>query len=64
MKDIHEILGRLEELKARLAMVEAERETELKKPFKDTDYKLLRFLHKERDVYLFSLQQLEWVLAG
>lgn len=63
MKTPDEIHLRISELNEQLLIIKTAQDRELNKPFKETDYHLLRFLHKEYDVYSFSLSQLEWLLS-
>jgi hypothetical protein len=63
MKDELDIIKRIEELRDTMKMLENKKVDELKKSFKDRDYRLLRFLHKEYSVYDFAVSQLEWVFT-
>jgi hypothetical protein len=49
-------------LQENLRIVEEKIDNEVKKNFRRRDYRLLKFLHKERDVWKMAILQLKWFL--
>ena len=63
MKSEQEISVRLQDLKEKVQLIRERREDELKKQFRQRDYRLLKFLSKENEIYSFALSQLQWLLV-
>jgi hypothetical protein len=62
MKEAAVIQARVAELKRNLLIIEQRTEEELKKHFRKRDKRLLHFLYKEKSVWEYAIQQLDWVL--
>jgi len=62
MKNELEISGRLHDLKEKIQLITERKVDELKKPVRRRDYRLLKFLSKEYEIYSFALSQMEWLL--
>jgi hypothetical protein len=62
MKDAAAIQARMAELRTNLSIIEQRTEEELKKHFRKRDKRLLHFLYKEKSVWEYGIQQLDWVL--
>ena len=63
MRTEMEIAEKLHTLREKIRVIEEAREEEMKKAFNKRDYRLLRFLSKEYEIYGFSLSHLEWLLS-
>lgn len=58
-----DIRERMTDYKRKLALIETRMAEELRKEATSRDFNVLRFLLMEKNVWEFSLAQLEWVLA-
>lgn len=58
-----DIRERITDYKRKLALIETRMAEELSKEAASRDFNVLRFLLMEKNVWQFSLAQLEWVLA-
>ena len=63
MRNRAEVLSRLDEIKANVALLEEKIEAELKKTWLNRNGRLLLFLNREQNILKFALTQLEWLLA-
>lgn len=64
MRNETEIQAKLNEIRNNLSMVTERAKTEMDKPYPGRDYKLLKFLNREKNVWEYALLQMEWVLAS
>jgi hypothetical protein len=62
MKNELQIVKRIDELRSDLTLLEKTKSDEMGKRFNQRDYRLLKFISKERDRYQFAIDQLEWML--
>lgn len=63
MRSEAEIHTRTEEIRSNLARILEKTTEEIEKPYNERDYRLLKFLNRERNVWEFALQQMEWLLT-
>ena len=63
MRSESEIIARINELKANLQLIDDRLQEEMSIHFRKRDYRLLRFLYKEKSVWEFTLAQMEWLLS-
>jgi|HubBroStandDraft_5_1064220.scaffolds.fasta_scaffold193925_2 hypothetical protein len=63
MKTEAEMLGRIEEIRKKMEILEEKTREEMSKKFNQRDYRLLRFLDRERNVYEYSLSLMEWIIS-
>lgn len=63
MRSETEIHTRTEEIRSNLARILEKTTEEIEKPYNERDYRLLKFLNRERNVWEFALQQMEWLLT-
>lgn len=63
MKSRQEIIGRIDELRTRILLIEQSIQREMEKEFDQRDYVLLKFLNREQNVYEFGILQIEWILS-
>ncbi|MBO9201554.1 MULTISPECIES: hypothetical protein [Niastella] len=63
MRQETEILEKIEELRTNLNNIVEKADAEMTKPYAKRDLRLLRFLNREKNVWQFALQQMEWLLA-
>lgn len=64
MRNETELQAKLEEIRINLHLVQEKAKTEMDKPYNRRDYKLLKFLNREKNVWEYALLQMEWVLAS
>ncbi len=64
MKCETEIIDRIEELHNNLQLIEEKLKVEMGKHFSKRNTRLLWFLDKEKSVWEFALQQLQWTLSN
>lgn len=63
MRSETEVQVRIEEFRNNLNIVLEKAKAEMDKPYITRDYTSLKFLNREKNVWEFALQQMEWVLA-
>jgi hypothetical protein len=63
MRNEYEIMAKINELRSNVQLVEERMQEELALHYRKRDYRLLRFLYKEKSVWEFALSQMEWLLS-
>lgn len=63
MRSEYEINERINVILENLNLLVKKREEEMEKPFEKRDHRLLKFIHRECNVYHYTLSQLRWLFT-